>query len=301
MGDGTGPDLTDSGPRMGVRTATVSVLAVLVLGFTSSAFASGSPNIAALQVGLRARGLYAGTVDGVLGPGTEQAVRRFQRRAGLAADGVPGARTRKAMGRYGRRGPLGRRELALGSRGWDVAALQFALAWHGFPSGPFDGYLGAHTDRALRRFQRWAALTPDGTAGPSTYAALRKPLPRSPLRLAHPLVAPVGDSFGPRGNRFHAGIDIPAPTGTPVAAAASGRVVFAGPSGSGWGRMVLIAHGSGVRTRYAHLSRIDVRLGQRVAISSIVGRVGSTGEATGPHLHFEVLVRGANVDPLSAF
>jgi murein DD-endopeptidase MepM/ murein hydrolase activator NlpD len=205
------------------------------------------------------------------------------------------------MGRYGRRGPLGRRELALGSRGWDVAALQFALAWHGFPSGPFDGYLGAHTDRALRRFQRWAALTPDGTAGPSTYAALRKPLPRSPLRLAHPLVAPLGDPFGPRGNRFHAGIDIPAPTGTPVAAAASGRVVFAGPSGSGWGRMVLIAHGSGVRTRYAHLSRIDVRLGQRVAISSIVGRVGSTGEATGPHLHFEVLVRGANVDPLSAF
>jgi len=286
---------------MGVRTATVSVLAVLALGFTSSAFASGSPNIAALQVGLRARGLYAGTVDGVLGPGTEQAVRRFQRRAGLAADGVPGARTRKAMGRYGRRGPLGRRELALGSRGWDVAALQFALAWHGFPSGPFDGYLGAHTDRALRRFQRWAALTPDGTAGPSTYAALRKPLPRSPLRLAHPLVAPLGDPFGPRGNRFHAGIDIPAPTGTPVAAAASGRVVFAGPSGSGWGRMVLIAHGSGVRTRYAHLSRIDVRLGQRVAISSIVGRVGSTGEATGPHLHFEVLVRGANVDPLSAF
>jgi len=301
LGDGTGPDLTDSGPRMGVRTATVSVLAVLALGFTSSAFASGSPNIAALQVGLRARGLYAGTVDGVLGPGTEQAVRRFQRRAGLAADGVPGARTRKAMGRYGRRGPLGRRELALGSRGWDVAALQFALAWHGFPSGPFDGYLGAHTDRALRRFQRWAALTPDGTAGPSTYAALRKPLPRSPLRLAHPLVAPLGDPFGPRGNRFHAGIDIPAPTGTPVAAAASGRVVFAGPSGSGWGRMVLIAHGSGVRTRYAHLSRIDVRLGQRVAISSIVGRVGSTGEATGPHLHFEVLVRGANVDPLSAF
>jgi len=301
LGDGTGTDLTDSGPRMGVRTATVSVLAVLALGFTSSAFASGSPNIAALQVGLRARGLYAGTVDGVLGPGTEQAVRRFQRRAGLAADGVPGARTRKAMGRYGRRGPLGRRELALGSRGWDVAALQFALAWHGFPSGPFDGYLGAHTDRALRRFQRWAALTPDGTAGPSTYAALRKPLPRSPLRLAHPLVAPLGDPFGPRGNRFHAGIDIPAPTGTPVAAAASGRVVFAGPSGSGWGRMVLIAHGSGVRTRYAHLSRIDVRLGQRVAISSIVGRVGSTGEATGPHLHFEVLVRGANVDPLSAF
>jgi murein DD-endopeptidase MepM/ murein hydrolase activator NlpD len=64
--------------------------------------------------------------------------------------------------------------------------------------------------------------------------------------------------------------------------------------------MVLIAHGRGVRTRYAHLSRIGVRLGQEVGTGSIIGRVGATGEATGPHLHFEVLVRGANVDPLSA-
>jgi len=75
---------------MGVRTATVSVLSLLALGFASSAFGGGNPDVAALQVGLRARGLYAGTVDGVLGAGTEQAVRRFQRRAGLAADGVPG-------------------------------------------------------------------------------------------------------------------------------------------------------------------------------------------------------------------
>jgi len=285
---------------MGVRTATVSVLSLLALGFATSAFGGGNPDVAALQVGLRARGLYAGTVDGVLGAGTEQAVRRFQRRAGLAADGVPGTRTRKAMGRYGRRGPLGRRQLAFGSRGWDVAALQFALAWHGFPSGPFDGDLGARTDTALRRFQHWAGLAPDGAAGLSTYAALRRPLPRSAVRLALPLQGPVGDPFGPRGNRFHAGIDIPAPKGTPVAAAGSGRVVFAGSSGTGWGRMVLIAHGSGVRSRYAHLSRVGVRVGQQVRTGSIIGRVGATGEATGPHLHFEVLMRGANVDPLSA-
>ena len=152
----------------------------------------------------------------------------------------------------------------------------------------------------MRRFQHWAGLTPDGAAGPSTYAALRRPLPRSAVRLAHPLQGPVGDLFGPRGNLFHAGIDIPAPKGTPVAAAGSGRVVFAGSSGSGWGRMVLIAHGSGVRSRYAHLSRVSVRVGQRVGTGSIIGRVGATGEATGPHLHFEVLMRGANVDPLSA-
>ena len=285
---------------MGVRTATVSVLSLLALGFASGAFAGGNPDVAALQVGLRERGLYAGTVDGVLGAGTEQAIRSFQRRAGLAADGVPGKRTRKAMGRYGRRGPFGRRQLAFGSRGWDVAALQFALAWHGFPSGPFDGRLRARTDTALRRFQDWVGLAPDGAAGPSTYAALRGPLPRSPIRLAVPLQGAVGDLFGPRGNRFHAGIDIPAPKGTPVAAARSGQVIFAGSSRSGWGRMVLIAHASGVRTRYAHLSRVVVRVGQRVETGSIIGRVGATGEATGPHLHFEVLVRGANIDPLSA-
>ena len=65
--------------------------------------------------------------------------------------------------------------------------------------------------------------------------------------------------------------------------------------------MVVLAHGQGVQTRYAHLSRITVRVGQRVGQGSTVGLVGATGETSGPHLHFEVLLRGANVDPLSAF
>jgi murein DD-endopeptidase MepM/ murein hydrolase activator NlpD len=280
--------------------ATLSLSVVSALALASGAFAGGNPDIAALQVGLRGRGLYVGTVDGVLGPGTEAALRRFQRRKGLAADGVPGPRTRRALGRYGRRSPLGRRQLTFGARGWDVAALQFALAWHGFPSGNFDGFLGSHTDAALRSFQRWAGIKPDGTAGPGTVAALRGPTARCPLSLARPLIGPVGDVFGPRGDRFHAGVDFPAPTGTPVGAARAGRVVFAGPSGSGWGNLVVLAHGNGVRTRYAHLSRIDVRVGARVGGGSTIGLVGATGEATGPHLHFEVLVRGANVDPLAA-
>ena len=280
--------------------ASLSAVAAALV-FASWSTAAGSPEVAALQVGLRGRGLYVGTVDGVLGPGTENALRRFQRRAGLAADRVPGPRTRKALGRYGRRAPLGRRTLALGSRGWDVAALQFALAWHGFPSGTFDGYLGAHSEAALRSFQAWAGIPPDGVAGPSTISALRMPLPHSPITFARPLPGPTGDLFGPRGARFHAGVDFPAAFGTPVSAAGSGRVVFAGPSGSGWGNMVVLAHGQGVRTRYAHLSQIDVQLGERVAQGSTVGHVGATGEASGPHLHFEVLLRGANVDPMTAF
>jgi murein DD-endopeptidase MepM/ murein hydrolase activator NlpD len=113
------------------------------------------------------------------------------------------------------------------------------------------------------------------------------------------VAGPYGDLFGPRGNRFHAGIDIPAAKGTPVGAAAAGRVVFAAV-GEGFGKLVVVEHAHGIRTRYAHLSRIVVRVGQYVKARATVGLVGATGEASGPHLHFEVLVRGANVDPLSA-
>jgi Peptidase family M23/Putative peptidoglycan binding domain len=280
--------------------ATLTVLGLVVLALAGSALAAGNPEIAALQVGLRDRGLYRGTVDGVLGAGTQHAVRRFQRRAGLAADGVPGARTRKAFGRYGKRAPLGGRSLVLGMRGWDVAALQFALAWHGFPSGNFDGDFGSHTYEALRKYQRREGITPDGIAGPETFTALRGPIPRSPLTMARPLIGPIGDSFGPRGNRFHAGLDFPAPKGAAVGAARSGRVAFAGWGGSAWGNLVVIAHGSGVRTLYAHLSRMAVKPGKSVGSGSTIGFVGASGRATGPHLHFEVTVRGANVDPLSA-
>ena len=281
--------------------ATLTVFGLFALLAAGGASATGKPEVAALQVGLRSHGLYRGTVDGVLGPATERAVRRLQRRAGLPADGVPGARTRKALGRYGKRAPLGGRPLVLGMRGWDVAALQFALAWHGFPSGNLDGDFGSHTYEALRRFQRRQGMAADGIAGPATFAALRAPVPRSPLSMARPLIGPIGDSFGPRGNRFHAGLDFPAPKGAAIGAARAGQVVFAGWGGSGWGKLVVVAHGGGVRTLYAHLSKMSVKPGKSVGTGSTLGYVGASGRATGPHLHFEVMVRGANVDPLSTF
>ena len=277
------------------RTAAATVFAFLLLA--SGAYGAGNPEIAALQVGLRQRGFYGGTVDGILGPGTVEAVRRLQRRARLSVDGVPGPRTKKALGKYGRLSPLGRRPLAPGTRGWDVAALQFALAWHGFPSGNLDGQFGGSTERALKKFQRWAGLQADGWAGPAVFSALRAPLPTSPVSLTAPVAGPYTDIFGPRGNRFHSGIDYPGATGTPVLAAASGTVTFAGFSLGGWGRLVVIDHG-GTRTFYAHLSRVGVRVGRRVTAGQRIGRIGSTGHATGPHLHFEVRVRGAAVDPL---
>jgi murein DD-endopeptidase MepM/ murein hydrolase activator NlpD len=235
-------------------------------------------------------------VDGDACPATAAAVRRLQRRAGLTVDGIAGPRTRAALGRFARY-PLGSRVLHVGARGWDVAELQFALAWHGFPSASFDGRFGPHVLGALKRFQRWARLDVDGRAGTATLAALRTPPPSSPLALRAPLAAPLGDRFGPRGNRFHSGVDFIAALGTPVAAAAAGRVTWVGPR-DGWGLLVAVAHDQGVRTLYAHLSRTDVRLGQRVAAGQQLGLVGASGEATGPHLHFEVRIRGAAVDPL---
>jgi peptidoglycan hydrolase-like protein with peptidoglycan-binding domain len=264
-----------------------------------AAAGAGRPEVAALQVALRGGGLYGGAIDGVAGPGTRAAVRRFQSGRGLAADGVAGASTRAALGRRGRP-RYGSRTMRSGHSGWDVAALQFTLAWHGFPSGSLDGGFGSRTDAALRRFQAWAGLGADGVAGPATLRALRRPIPRSPIWLIAPVRARTGDRFGPRGNRFHTGLDYPAPTGTPVAAAGRGRVVFAGWDAGGYGNTVVIEHPRGVRSMYAHLSRIAVRRGTWVVAGSRVGGVGSTGASSGPHLHFELRLGTASIDPRTA-
>jgi murein DD-endopeptidase MepM/ murein hydrolase activator NlpD len=281
------------------RIAALTLALTALLAAPAGAAAAGNADVAALQVALRAAGLYGGTIDGMAGAGTQRAVRAFQSRHGLAPDGVAGASTRAALGRRG--GPtLGSRVLRSGSSGWDVASLQFLLAWHGFPSATIDGGFGSHTVAALRRFQVWAGMPADGVAGAGTVRALRGPIPRSPIWLIAPLRAAIGDRFGPRGNGFHPGIDYPAPTGTPVRAAGRGSVVFAGWDAGGYGNLVVIEHPQGVRSMYAHLSRIEARVGQQIAAGVEIGRVGATGFATGPHLHFELRLRGAAIDPLTA-
>lgn len=256
------------------------------------------PSVAALQVALRANGLYSGDVDGLRGPGTRAAVRAFQHRRGIAADGIAGPRTRRALGRRGRP-RIGSRAVALSARGWDVAALQFALAAHGFPSGTVDGGFGPRGQAALTRFQRWARLTPDGVAGRATWRALRRSPPRSRLRFQRPSGAPIGDSFGPRSDRFHSGVDFTAGYNAPVRAAGRGCVTQARNTQDAYGQLVVISHRRGMTSWYAHLNRILVRPGQCVTAGRLIGLVGSSGRSNGPHLHFELRVRDAVVNPLS--
>jgi murein DD-endopeptidase MepM/ murein hydrolase activator NlpD len=125
-----------------------------------------------------------------------------------------------------------------------------------------------------------------------------------PLGLAAGLTegAPVSSAFGWRTDpftgsaRFHQGIDIAVAYGTEVRAAAHGRVTFSGVQ-SGYGNTVVIDHGGGRQTRYAHLADAAVVKGQLVNEGQVLGRSGSSGRTTGPHLHFEVLLNGKPVDP----
>ncbi len=150
---------------------------------------------------------------------------------------------------------------------------------------------------------------PDGESAASRVPMAAGPAeevrtPQAPRRVKVPLAIPrLSSRYGYRpdpfdgGRRFHAGIDIPGRAGSPVLASAAGIVTFAGNAG-GYGRMVEIDHGAGLRTRYGHLARLLVARGVRIGQGAIVGQMGSTGRSTGPHLHFEVRRDGQAVDPL---
>jgi murein DD-endopeptidase MepM/ murein hydrolase activator NlpD len=136
---------------------------------------------------------------------------------------------------------------------------------------------------AIRNAQAGAGLT--GTGVPSAAGFI------------WPVNGPVTSGYGWRWGRMHEGIDIAAPTGTPIWAAASGSVIYAGWLG-GYGNLVVVDHGNGLATAYAHASAILVSIGQSVSQGETVALIGSTGNSTGPHLHFEVRVNGVAVDPL---
>ena len=148
---------------------------------------------------------------------------------------------------------------------------------------------------------------------PRTVAAITLPTPilptPAPPKFDPPTVRPtyitpaagvISSGYGMRWGRMHSGIDIAAPIGTPVMAAAAGTVEFAGWTEGGYGNLIDIRHRDGSLTRYGHLDRVQVRQGDSVTQGQMIGEMGSTGRSTGPHLHFEIRLaqRGA-VNPMA--
>jgi murein DD-endopeptidase MepM/ murein hydrolase activator NlpD len=162
--------------------------------------------------------------------------------------------------------------------------------------GPF---IAADPETGASAFERELATAQDAV---STLDSLRRALPAAPLRKPFAGELQLTSAFGYRTDPFlgrpalHSGVDLREDYGAPARATAGGVVTSAGPSG-GYGNMVEIDHGGGLSTRYAHLSTIAVSAGQEVAPGAIVGRVGSSGRSTGPHLHYEVRIDGEPVDP----
>lgn len=139
-------------------------------------------------------------------------------------------------------------------------------------------------------FSSWKAM--DGGAKASVAVPSAKPLTNAALT----------SSYGVRNHpvlgarRMHSGLDLASPTGTAVYATADGYVGRAGYVGA-YGNLVELEHGTSIQTRYAHLSSLLVKPGQRVTKGQLIGRVGSTGRSTGPHLHYEVRMDGAALNP----
>ncbi len=147
-------------------------------------------------------------------------------------------------------------------------------------------------------FARWESLDkPAAIAAVPIHSSISVPS-RMPLEGAH-----MSSDYGMRnhpvsgGRRAHKGIDLAAPTGTPIYATADGFVSKA-KRFSSYGNYVSLEHGAQLQTRYAHMSRIAVSVGQRVSKGDVIGYVGSTGRSTGPHLHYEVRIAGAAVNPV---
>ena len=166
------------------------------------------------------------------------------------------------------------------------------------------------TDRGSARL---SSLLGDDSAAPSAPVLARRTPPRAsrsdvrrlPVKPAKPVVrtvrwtrpsgGPLTSPYGSRWGRLHEGLDFGASYGSPVRAASSGVVIFAAYDG-GYGKQVRIRHANGVVTSYSHLSKIVVT-GGRVDAGDVIGKVGTTGSSTGPHLHFEVLIGGTPVNP----
>jgi murein DD-endopeptidase MepM/ murein hydrolase activator NlpD len=240
------------------------------------------------------------TADGIFGVQTDAAVRNYQARAGLEVDGIVGLATWGSL--FGESTASG---AALGGANIPPAVrerVEERIAEVGQDLAA-DGQIDGSTGLAAPAPGAPPADTPapqGSPAPPSAQTPTTTPAPNGSAcgssTISSPVSGTVTSNFGPRGGRNHDGIDIAAPTGTPVRAAACGTVSLAGQQ-SGYGNMVCITHTSQFSTCYAHLSRFGVTSGAQVRQGQVIGYVGCTGNCTGPHLHFETRVGGRATDP----
>jgi len=174
-----------------------------------------------------------------------------------------------------------------------AASVDMAAAARDARTSPISG--GDEQFRNL--FARWGS--PDGDVAsspvPATTIAIPSIMPLAAAKLTsnygmrtHPVIG---------GRRNHKGVDLAAPTGTPVFATADG-IVSRADQYSSYGLYISLQHGAALETRYAHMSRLVVAAGQRVSKGDIIGYVGSTGRSTGPHLHYEIRMDGVAVNPI---
>jgi murein DD-endopeptidase MepM/ murein hydrolase activator NlpD len=301
-----------------VTGPSAPLAAAQVSGDVSAAIAAESPANRAIEIREGGLPLQLGSqgdlvthvqkalhvdADGIFGPQTDAAVREYQASAGLEVDGIVGLATWGSLFQENTASgaALGgsnippqvqqKVEQTVERAGQELAA---------------QGQMGGGTDPAAPQGgtapQGTAPGTSPGTAPApgTTQAPATTPAPTGSgcgsATIANPVNGTVTSNFGPRWGRNHDGIDIAAPTGTPVRAAACGTVSLAGQQ-SGYGNMVCITHTSQFSTCYAHLSRFGVTNGAQVQQGQVIGYVGCTGNCTGPHLHFETRVGGQAQDP----
>jgi murein DD-endopeptidase MepM/ murein hydrolase activator NlpD len=174
----------------------------------------------------------------------------------------------------------------------DLAAVEREIKARTSPdaAAPDDGVSpGAPSDKEVREALRQLDRERKGLAP--------GPIRRGSGDLIYPINGQFTSPFGQRWGRLHAGIDLAAATGTPIRAAASGRVILAAPTG-GYGNYTCIDHGKSISTCYAHQSRFGTTRGATVKQGEVMGYVGNTGHSFGAHLHFEVRINGRPVDPM---
>jgi len=297
-GEGAGARLSRRSTILAAGLAGAALLAVTAVAALPSVAPSGRAVAAHPSVKPRPAA-YAAPPD-VQQPATESdpTSRRFTGRVGadlsqsLAAAGVPELQGREYVALLSKAIHL-QDGLSVDDR--------FDLVLEREPDGSLGQLLYAGMDRIARadvELMKWTDgkhviwVNADRVGGEGS-AAMRMPVQ------GH-LTSGFGERFHPilGYERFHAGVDLGAAAGTPIVAAADGRVVSAGWAG-GYGRAVAILHGGGIETKYGHMSRIAAYAGESVRRGDVIGYVGSSGLSTGPHLHFEVMKNGRPVNPLS--